>query len=233
MTMIETRTETDCETSSSRPFDMFKQRLAQYFPDLATENSPQLQAVMNKAQVVDMPAEMSLLQPNTPCEQFILLLEGCVRVFQQTPDDREVTLYRIEKGNLCVLSINGLMHRKAFGAFATAETDLKALMLGRDDFLEAMAVSAAFREYVLVNLTDRYHDMLELMEHTIFESLDTRLICMLGRLSRGSNSDTIYITHQELARELGTSREVISRLLKGLERKGCIKLGRGEIHLAV
>lgn len=214
-------------------YNFLRQNIASTRPELIADSSPAWQAVVNTANIIDLPAEMGLMKPNTDCEQFILLLSGRVRVFQQTPDDREVTLYRINAGDLCVLNINGLLHRKSFGAFATTETNVKALVLSRENFIEGMGVSSAFREYILINLTDRYHDMLEMMEDAVFESLDTRLICMLGRLSRGSGSDEIYITHQELARELGSSREVISRLLKGLERKGCISLGRGVIHMAV
>ena len=71
------------------------------------------------------------------------------------------------------------------------------------------------------------------MEEIVFENLDTRLICLMARLSREYENDALHITHQELARELGSSREVISRLLKGLEKQGCIKLGRGVIHILI
>ena len=96
-----------------------------------------------------------------------------------------------------------------------------------------MAKSAIFREFVLVNLTDRIHDVLELIEDTVFQSLDSRLMCHLNRLSRSTGSDELHITHQELARELGTSREVISRILKVFEKQGCILQERGVIHLSI
>lgn len=212
--------------------EILQPQLSQTFPDLSQEKDPQWQEIINQAQMLDLPKDMSIMQPSESCEQFMLLLAGCVRVYQQTPDDREVTLYRIKAGDLCVLSINSLLHRKAFGAFARTETDIQVLVLNRQQFFQAMAVSGIFREYVLIGLSDRFHDLLELMENTIFESLDTRLVCLLGRMGRASGTDTIHITHQELARELGTSREVVSRLLKGLEHKGCIHLGRGSIQLS-
>ena len=223
----------DSNTHATPKFTHFQQQLQHTIPDLSQENSSAWQAIINHAKQVEMPASMSILQPDSPCKQFMLLLDGCVRVYQQTPDDREVTLYRLKPGDLCTLSINSLLHRKDFGAFAQTETPVQVLVLSKDQFFQAMAASQIFQEYVLVSLSDRFHDLLELMENTIFESLDTRLICLLGRMSRVSRSDTIHITHQELARELGTSREVISRLLKGLERKGCIHLGRGSIQMAI
>lgn len=223
----------ELDSHATTKFAYLQSQLSHTFPDLSQEESPAWQAIINSVNLVEMPEDMSILQPGSPCKQFVLLLDGCVRVYQQTPDDREVTLYRLKAGDLCVLSINSLLHRKDFGAFAKTETPIQALVLSKDQFFEAMAASQIFQEYVLVSLSDRFHDLLELMENTIFESLDTRLICLLGRMSRVSGTETIHITHQELARELGTSREVISRLLKGLERKGCIHLGRGSIQLSI
>lgn len=210
---------------------LIEQQLGHTYPDLSKEKDPAWLALIDQASLVELAEDTEILRPHAPCTQFILLLDGRVRVYQQTPDDREITLYRLKHGDLCVLSINSLLNRKAFGAFARSETPVQALLLDRQQFLKAMAVSGMFREFVLTSLSDRFHDMLELMENTIFESLDTRLICLLGRMARASGESTVHITHLELARELGTSREVISRLLKGLERKGCIALGRGCIHM--
>lgn len=219
-------------TLATTQFAYLQSQLSGTFPDLSLECAPAWQAVINAATLADMPADMSILQPSSPCKQFILLLAGSVRVYQNTPDDREVTLYRLKAGDLCVLSINGLLHRKEFGAFASTESPVKALVLSKEQFFEAMSASQLFQEFVLVSMSDRFHDLLELMENTIFESLDARLICLLNRMARISGTDTIHITHQELARELGSSREVISRLLKGLERKGCINRGRGSIQIS-
>ncbi len=105
------------------------------------------------------------------------------------------------------------------------------MLLSRDDFFQAMQTSVTFCQYVLLHTSNHFRDLLELTQTTVFDSLDTRLICLLGRMSRTMATDTIHITHQEMARELGTSREVISRLLKGLERRGCISLARGAIQV--
>ena len=198
---------------------------------LTSEHNPATEHIIQNAQQLVLPVNTSILQPDSPCDQFIMLQSGRVRVYQQTSDDREITLYRIGAGNLCVLSINGLLHRKPFGAFAVTETRVTALALSREQFFQAMTASGIFARYVLLNMSDHFRDLLELTQNTVFESLDTRLICLLGRMARSKGSATIRMTHQELARELGTSREVVSRLLKGLERKGCISLSRGAIHV--
>lgn len=212
-------------------FNILQAKLRLVSSDLCREQSPAWRTVINHANIAHLPENTSLLQPSTPCSHFILLLSGTVRVFQQTPDDREITLYRLKAGDLCALSINSLLHRDAFGAFATSESPVMALMLNRDAFFQAMSASPVFQEYVLTRMSDRFHDIMELMKTTIFEGLDTRLICLLGRMTRTSGTDLIHITHREIACELGTSREVVSRLLKALEHKGCIQLGRGSIRV--
>lgn len=214
-------------------YQHIKAMLDNIYPDLVSEDNQAWQDIVNKLNLVSLPAGSKLLTPDSPCMQYMLLVEGCVRVFQQTPNDREVTLYRTHGGDLCVLSINGLIKQNNFGAFAESESDVTALVFSREQFMLAMASYEPFREFILINLTDRFNDVLELIEQTVFESLDTRLVCWLARLAKENNSNTLNITHQELARELGSTREVISRLLKGLEKQGCIELGRGVIHIRI
>ena len=228
---LEIETPTTSEVLNNANFDIVQTRLAESFPDLIEESSGGWQNLINKTSSVDMPAGLDIMTPTSPCNQFMLILEGRVRVFQHTDDDREVTLYRLRPGDLCVLSINALLRCKSYGAHARSETGLKALVFTKEQFFEAMAISEIFRNYVLTSVSDRFNDLLKLMETTVFESLDTRLICLLGKMSRTSNTNSIHITHHELARELGTSREVISRVLKGLERKGCLNLSRGVIQI--
>jgi CRP/FNR family transcriptional regulator len=189
--------------------------------------------LLGPAEFVELPADMLVMQPDSPCQQFMLIVEGSVRVYQQSPDDREVTLYRSYCGELCVMSINGMLRRKEFGAFAKSESRVLALTLSREQFMHAMATLPFFCEFVLTSLTDRINDVLQMIEQTVFNSLDTRLMCHLGRMSRETSSDTLHLTHQELARELGTSREVISRILKAFERQGCIRLKRGAIQITL
>lgn len=226
-------TQKTLKVSDNSRFQYVQQYLSKTCPELAEQDDDVWSGIINLGNVVELPAGTKLLQPNSACTQFMLLLEGSVRVFQQTPNDREATLYRIHGGDLCVLSIQGLIQCKNFGAFAQCETEISALTFTREQFMQAMASYAPFREFILFNLTDRFNDVLALMEEIVFERLDTRLICLLARRARDDKSDFLNITHQEIARELGSSREVISRLLKALEKQGCIQLGRGVIQVLI
>lgn len=222
--------QSNCEATL---FQFVQKDLELAYPSLTNNNDTTWQDIVNQANVISLPAGTSLLQPDTPCLQFMLLLKGSVRIYQRTPNDREATLYRIHGGDLCVLSINGLIQKKDFGAFAKTETVVSALIFSRELFMDAMDKSSAFREFILLSLTNRFNDIFKLTQEIVFENLDSRLICLLARLSHKNDNDTLHITHQELARELGSSREVISRLLKGIEKQGCIKLGRGVIHVLI
>jgi len=224
---------TQQQFSDTTLFQHVKQHLEKSYPGLANEEDEVWRNIVNAANLVSVPAGTKVLNPETPCMQFMLLLKGCVRVYHRTPNDREVTLYRTHGGDLCVLSIKGLIQNKNFGSFAESEIEITALSFTREQFMQAMANYEPFREFILINLTGRFNDVLALMEETVFESLDTRLVCLLARLAKQSKIDTLKITHQDLAHELGSSREVISRLLKGIEKQGCIHLGRGVIRVLI
>jgi len=227
------QTMREISLNSRNSVQLLQEKLKQSCPQLVGNDDMGWVALLRSAKIVELPADMLVLQPDSPCSQFMLIIEGSVRVYQQNPDDREITLYRNHVGDLCVLSINGLLHRNAFGAFAKTETEVLALSLSRDQFMKTMAVMPVFCEFVLTNITDRISDVLQIIETTVFDNLDTRLMCFLSRLSRETSSDTLHLTHQDLARELGSSREVISRILKAFERQGCIELERGVIRITL
>jgi len=223
----------DISLNSKTSVQLIQEKLKQSYPQFFDADHLIWDDIFKLTELIVLPADMLVLEPDSPSAQFMLIIEGSIRVYQQNPDTREITLYRTHCGDLCVLSINGMMHCKEFGAFAKTESKVIALALSRDLFMKAMALSPAFCEYVLINLTKRMTDVFQIIENTVFESLDTRLMCFLSRMSRDTNSDSLAITHQELARELGTSREVISRILKSFERQGCIMLKRGVIQITL
>lgn len=206
--------------------------LLSFHPQLAELVDASWLDVLDVADEIKVGPNITLLMQNAPCKDFLLLLEGSIRIFQVAEDGREVTLYRIEPGDTCVMGLNSFLHEKPFAANAITETEIKALRLSLPDFRKAMGVSESFRNHVLGGLTSRFCDMIVSLQDTVFQRLDMRLACLLGRLFERADSDTIKITHMELANELGTTREVISRILKQLEQQGCINLARGQIQVA-
>ncbi len=204
-------------------------RLYKLYPQLAEEQSADWLSILNNAQITDVPATTSLATAGSSCTNFMLLLDGTVRIYQDDTNGREMTLYRIAPGGVCLMSLNSLIHERPFRANARAETDISMILFSAEEFYKAMKVSDAFRMLILSSLVDTVCTMVQSFYDTAFEPLDMRLACLLGRLFERSGSDSLDITHQELSQELGTTREVVSRLLKKLEQQECIVLKRGKI----
>ncbi len=213
--------------SSSRTVSIRK--LYELYPKLSDDQSTNWQAVLDNAHILNVPADTVLAAAGTACTDFMLLLDGTVRIYQDAEDGREMTLYRIAPGDACLMSLNSLLHDRPFRANASAETDISLILFKVEDFQEAMRVSEAFRMLILTSLADTVCTIVQNFYTTAFEPLDMRLACYLGRLFERRQSDSLDITHQELSQELGTTREVVSRLLKKLEQQQCIVLKRGKI----
>jgi CRP/FNR family transcriptional regulator len=219
----------------SRPFlssdycNSAHHQLCELYPELDGDDSPEWRAIISRAQISEAPANTILATVGSQCTGFMLLLDGTVRIYQDAGDGREMTLYRIQHGDICLMSLNSLLHHKPFRANAVSETSVKMLVINVDDFHSAMGVSEPFRTIILTSLVDTVCTMVQSCYDTAFEPLDMRLACLLGRLFERAGTTAITVTHQELSQELGTSREVISRLLKKLENQNCIVLKRGQI----
>lgn len=202
------------------------------YPSLARITEPYWIDTVNQAKSIDVPSKTVLFSGSAPCNNFMLILKGRIRIYQTADDGREMTLYRVEAGDLCILSLNSLLQSRAFNAIAQTETDVSALVLSADEFRHSMNVSEIFRNYVLTTMTERLCEAIYLIQDTTFNNLNMRLACMLGSLFERAQGRILKITHQELAHELGTTREVVSRILKEFERQNCVNLSRGKIELA-
>ncbi len=204
-------------------------QLYKLYPQLADEQSADWLTILNNTQMMDAPTDTALATAGSNCSNFMLLLDGEVRIYQDDENGREMTLYRISPGGVCLMSLNSLIHDRPFRANAKSETDISMILFSAAEFHKAMKVSDAFRMLILSSLVDTVCTMVQSFYDTAFEPLDMRLACLLGRLFERAGTDSLDITHQELSQELGTTREVVSRLLKKLEQQECIVLKRGKI----
>lgn len=202
------------------------------YPELARIEDPVWKQAVASAKNIQVVAGSVMLHDQIRAKEFKLVMTGAVRVYHSAPDGREITLYRVNAGGLCVLSLHNLFNEETHGIITEAETDLSLLCINEKMFHKIMRESDAFRNYVLVNLCQRIVDIMSMIQDTAFNALGLRLACLLGCLFERDKTVKLKITHQLLADELGTTREVISRILKEFERKGCIKLSRGYIQLA-
>jgi CRP/FNR family transcriptional regulator len=159
------------------------------------------------------------------------VLEGSIRVFKSAESGREITLYRIESGQSCILSSGCATGIAAFPATVVAERPTVAAFLPSAVVGRLLAEGPAFRAYVLDQYSRRMADVIELVEEVAFRHLDERLRQWLAESAGPGPSRRVVATHQEIADHLGSSREVVSRILKDWEERGALGLGRGEISL--
>jgi len=157
-----------------------------------------------------------------------LVLEGSIKLRKQDPTGREIIFYHIEPGESCILSITSCLNEKESKAEAIIEKKTRLIAISAREVREWMDTYPSWRKFVVKLYYDRMTEVMTLLDMVIFKSVDTRLVQYLNE--KAVNQE-LKITHQQLAGELGTAREVISRLLKQMEREGIISLDRGMIRI--
>jgi CRP/FNR family transcriptional regulator len=187
------------------------------------------QAVLAQSASVAMDAGSVLFRPGDLCTQFFVLLSGNVRVHRLARSGREMVLYHVRAGETCILTTLCLLSAETYSAGAVVEEDVSALALPSARFNALLDQSAGFRRLVFTSYAQRMADLMQRIEELSDVPVDVRLAaCLLERAEDGS---TIQATHQGLATEIGTAREVVSRALGRLEQLGVLHLARGQIAI--
>ena len=204
--------------------------LDQYFPVLKQLNPADRQAIFNSGQVIDLPAGQMLMQQNQQCQFLPLVLSGMLRVFKLSPGGREMTLYRTGPGDTCLLSIACQIKGEDFPALAQVEMRAKLFMLPMKVYHEVLDANLIWKDFLILTIYRHLTETMETLEAVAFNRTDRRLAAwLLANLSGGS--PVVHCTHEAIAIELGTAREVISRLLGELKNQGAVSLGRGKIEI--
>ena len=201
------------------------------FPRLAAITDTAWVSASAAAQTLDFPAGTIMMRPGESSQGFILLAQGCVRVYERAQNGREIVLYRTQAGEMCLLTLANLLNNTTYSAEAVAEKEVRATIIPLDDFHKALAHSEEFRQVLFATLSQRLSNLMHLVGRVAFQRLDLRLAGLLNQLFQEGKTTRLQVTHQALAHELGTTREVTSRLLKEFERLGCIRLCRGSVEL--
>jgi CRP/FNR family transcriptional regulator, anaerobic regulatory protein len=203
-----------------------KSRLLQLFPVFRKLPAAVVDEILRSATPRQAPAGAILFEAASPCTGFPMLLEGSVRVLKSAPNGREVQLYRITPGESCLLSSSCLLGGSAYSATGVAETAVSLLALPPALFHRLLAEHKPFRDYVFGLFSERLADLMSLVEAVTFHKLDQRLAALL--LGKG---ELVRATHQGLADELGSVREMVSRLLSNFQDRGWVELGREQIRI--
>ncbi len=201
-----------------------KSRLLQQYPMLQELAPAEREAMLAPAKYMQIPAGTVMFDENQPCQGFPLLLAGSLRVIKSSSNGRELQLYRVMAGESCILTSSCLLGGTRYQARGIAEEPLELTMLPASAFHILLEKNASFRHYVFHLFSERITDLMELVSAVAFQKLDQRLAALLV-----GKPNPINITHQVLADELGSAREMVSRLLKGFSEQGWVKLGREQI----
>jgi CRP/FNR family transcriptional regulator len=213
----------DLSASATEPRQL-RARLIERFPVFAGMPADAVRTLLAEAQLLHAPAGATLFDARQPCRGFPLLLEGSVRVTKNAPNGREILLYRVEPGQGCILSGGCLLGHSDYSATGTAEEEVTLLSIPPPVFQQLLLGHEPFRNFIFAMYGERLAEVIELVEEVAFRRLDARLAQLLIR--RGP---VLEDTHQRLADELGSVREIVSRLLRSFEHRGWVRLERERI----
>ena len=199
------------------------------FPGLRRLPGDQLASLASQSSIIDLPAGSRIYGPGQSPEAYLLLLEGTVRVQQVSENGREIVLYRVSDGESCALTTACLMGYEDYLAEAIAETDVRAVAIARVAFDDLIARSPEFRRFVFTAFSTRVTNLFRIIDEVAFSRMDIRLAAKLVELSHGG--ETVTATQQQLAAELGSAREVISRMVSEFQRRGWVSPTRGSIAI--
>jgi len=185
---------------------------------------------MDRAQFVTLPKGHYVCMEGDQCSVLPIVISGRARVYKSSPEGREITLYRIDPGECCILTASCIIGDRAFPAYAVTETEVEAVVIPTADFQDWFGRYEAWRTYVFTMVLNRLAAVIEYVEEIAFRRLDERLAGYL--VEQSTDNGTLKRTHEQIAADLGTSREAVSRALKDLEHEGLIQLSRGTIAVA-
>jgi len=203
-----------------------KERVIALYPPLASLPAGELDTLLAEAPATTVPAGTVMFDEDNPCMAFPLLLDGTVRVVKTAPNGRELQLYRVVPGDACILTSSCLLGHAPYSARGITESATTLVTLPAPVFNKLITGHEPFRTYVFSLFADRIAELMQLVEAVAFQRLDQRLAALL--LGKGK---LVHTTHQQLADELGSVREIVSRLLRSFADQGLVGLAREQVEI--
>ncbi len=197
------------------------------FPDLAGLESSAKEILLKYARIVEAPVGTVGYREGGSCGAYVMRLAGQSRVFKMSSSGREILLYRVHAGETCVITTTCLLGNSDYPASTIVEEAIRDVIVPSAAFNQLMIDSKVFRTFVMTNYGALISDLIVLLDEVAFHNLDARL----AKLLLEAGSDSVKRTHQQIADELGTAREVVSRQVKRFEQKQWVALGRGQVEI--
>ncbi len=207
----------------------YYRQITEAIPFLRQADSQIAREFRQAAYFAKIPAGKDIFVEGDKVQSIALILSGNVRVYKIGENGREITLYRFGLGESCILTANAIMNQQTFPAVALVESEAEAVMIPADTFRDWIRRYDEWRGFLFDLLSQRLADVMSIVDEVVFHRMDARIAALL--LRRADQGSVIQITHQEIAAELGTSREVISRILEGFDSAGLISSARGQVEI--
>lgn len=172
-----------------------------------------------------------ILNDNSYIKAIPIVTTGSIRVMRTDEDGREILLYYIKAGESCIMSFLGGLHQDTSKIKAVAEEETEVLFIPIDKISFLIKEFPEWLDYIFRLYHKRFEELLEVVNAVAFKKMDERLINFIKKKCEMTQKQTLFITHEQIANELGTARVVVSRLLKQMEENGYVKLGRNKITL--
>lgn len=207
-----------------------QKEFSKLFPFIKQAAPDFVQTFFEKAQYIELPAGVSICEEGQNCAHLALVIQGIGRVYKLSPSGREVTLYRIHGGESCILTASCIMNQDSFPAMAESETAIRGLLIPPADVRDWFCRDTHWQRFIFGLLSHRLADIISVVEEVAFKRIDVRLAEQFTRrLAAGEK--TIHKTHAEIAADVGSSREVVSRILRDFTQRGLIISSRGSIEI--
>ena len=205
-----------------------KDQFLEIFPFFSNAPRILVENILFSSRYKKIPGKTLVKLEGDQCQDFIFMLSGEKRIFKMSESGKEITLFEINAGDICVLNASSILSNTRLTANAATISETGVLLLPAQNFLDLMAAHEEMRAFVYTHINERLASIMTLVSEIVFGKLDERLISYLLEKSKAG---TLRTTHQKIANDLGTAREVVSRLLKDLEKKGKLTLSRNHIRL--
>lgn len=209
-----------------------KYELLKNYPFLKDLEKEVLELFLSRIIVNNYEVGQNVFSNNVSCIGFSFILEGKLRIYKLGDDGKEITLYRISKGDSCFNTILCALTDSEEKSFADVEENAMIAILPMDLFKRYLVNNSVFFKYIFKNLYNKFENVVEGLEKVTFNSIENRIIDYFNlKLEENNGVKIIYTTHEKIAADIGSSREVVSRSLKTLEKRGILELGRGKIKI--
>lgn len=201
-----------------------------HFPFIQQTHPEFIDTFFSQAQQVELPAGTTILEEGQSCAHLVLVTDGVGRVYKLSPSGREVTLYRIHAGESCVLTASCIMNKDSFPAMAEVESTIRGLLISPKNVRDWFCRDPEWQKFIFGLLSHRLASIISVVEEVAFKRIDVRLAEQFVR-SMQKGEDVINKTHADLAADVGSSREVVSRILRDFSQRDLISSGRGCIEV--